>query len=389
MKALFWISVSLVFYTYFLYPALLLLVSGLKQLVSDRSPLSHTERRSDGGEDLPDVSVVIAAYNEEDCIAERIQNLQELDYPAEKLSIWIGSDGSSDRTPEILSSYQLPNLNVRLFEQNRGKMCVLNDLVDEIVDDVLVMTDANTHFEADAIRCLVRHFEDKRIGAVCGELDLVQGNTKGNSDSIYWRYERLLKLHESKLGALLGANGAIYAIRKSLFQPLPADTIVDDFQIVMNVAKAGFRIHYDPEARAVEEIAPDLIAERGRRVRIGAGNYQAFGRLLWALNPLLGWRFVAYISHKVCRWFVPHLLIIALATNIALMGNQLYLSLLLCQIVFYSLAWRGISRLRNGKAVNSIESVFAFFVSMNMALLTGFIQFLSTESRGSWQRTAR
>ena len=389
MKALFWISVGLIIYTYFLYPVLLLIVSSLKQLVSGRSHPSHSEDRSDACENLPEVSVVIAAYNEESCIAERIQNLQDLDYPAEKLSIWIGSDGSTDTTPDILSSYQSPNLNVRLFNENRGKMSVLNDLINEIVDDVLVMTDANTHFEADAIRCLARHFEDEKIGAVCGELNLIRGNARGNSDSIYWRYERVLKLHESRLGALLGANGAIYAIRRSLFRPLPADTIVDDFQIVMNVAKAGFRIHYDPKARAVEEIAPDLVAEKGRRVRIGAGNYQALCRQIWLLNPFLGWRFIAYFSHKVCRWFVPHLLLIALATNIVLVGQGPYFLLLLCQIVFYALAGRGIRRLRNGETVNNIESILAFFVSMNLALFHGFMRYLSTESHGSWQRTAR
>ena len=265
---------------------------------------------------LPNVTVIIAAYNEDSCIRARVENLLSLDYPQDKLTIRIGSDGSSDNTPQILESINAENFHAHIFEKNRGKMSVLNDLVASATDEILVMSDANTHFNPDAINVLVKHFQNESIGVVCGELNLVDAESGINQDGIYWRYEQVLKFHEAQLGALLGANGAIYAIRKSLYIPLPANTIVDDFQIVMNVSKQKFKTIYDPSAIAIEEVAPNLAEEEGRRVRIGLGNYQAFFKMRWALNPLLGWRFVAYLSHKVCRWFVPHFMIIAFISNI-------------------------------------------------------------------------
>ena len=165
-----------------------------------------------------------------------MENLLTLDYPHEKLTFLIGSDGSSDKTAEILSQFNIDNLQVYIFDLNRGKMSVLNDLVDKAQDDFIIFSDANTHFQTDTVQQLTRHFNNKNIGGVCGELHLVDGDSGDNKDNVYWRYEQVLKFHESRLNALQGANGAIYAIRKSLFIPLPSNTIVDDFQIAMNVS---------------------------------------------------------------------------------------------------------------------------------------------------------
>lgn len=340
-------------------------------------------------DNLPNVTVIIAAFNEDSCIKARVENLLSLDYPQDKLTIRVGSDGSSDNTAQILENIDAENFHAHIFEKNRGKMSVLNDLVASATDEILVMSDANTHFNPDAINALVKHFKNESIGVVCGELNLVDAESGINKDSIYWRYEQVLKFHEAKLGALLGANGAIYAIRKQLYKPLPANTIVDDFQIVMNVSKQKFKTIYDPSAIAIEEVAPNLAEEEGRRIRIGLGNYQAFFKMTWALNPLLGWRFIAYVSHKVLRWFVPHFMLIALISNIVLLTLPFYQFTMLGQIGFYGVAYWGIKKQKQDIEINTLASLIAFFVSMNLALMRGFIRYFNSNVQGTWQRTSR
>jgi cellulose synthase/poly-beta-1,6-N-acetylglucosamine synthase-like glycosyltransferase len=339
--------------------------------------------------ELPKVAIIIAAYNEESCIEARINNLLNLDYPEDKLTIHIGSDGSSDATASLLQGFAAHNIKTHIFDVNRGKMSVLNDLIAAAQAEILVMSDANTYFKPDVIKKLVRHFKNENIGAVCGELHLVDAKSGDNKDSLYWRYEQVLKLHESHLGALLGANGAIYAMRKSLFKPLPKNTIVDDFQIVMNIARQNFQTIYDPQAIAIEEVAPSLEAEEGRRIRIGLGNYQALFTMPWALNPLLGWRFFTYVSHKVLRWFVPHFMLLAFVSNIFLLTHHFYQITFIVQLAFYLIAWYGIKQQKRGDKVNSIIALIAFFVAMNIALFRGFIRYFSANVQGTWQRTTR
>ena len=390
MTVLFCLSLSLIIYSYFIYPVLLISCSAIKQTIYDAQHLVTKQPLPEDNIDLlPSVSIIIAAYNEGSCIEGRVNNLLALNYPAEKLTLHIGSDGSSDNTADILNGFSAKNYHPHIFEVNRGKMSVLNDLIAQSEDDILIMSDANTHFNADVVYKLVRHFNNDKIGAVCGELHLVDAQSGDNKDSVYWRYEQVLKFHESRLGALLGANGAIYAMRKALFKPLPANTIVDDFQIVMNISKEKHHTIYDPEAIAIEEVAPDLNAEEGRRVRIGLGNYQAFFNMAWALNPLLGWRFLAYLSHKVCRWFVPHLMIIAFISNCLLLDQAIYQLSFMAQISFYLIAYYGIKRQKSDKKVNPFVGLIAFFVSMNIALFKGFIRYFNSNVQGTWKRTSR
>jgi len=350
---------------------------------------SKTPTHSNVEVTLPSVAVVIAAYNEESCIKERIENLLSLDYPEDKITCFIGSDGSSDKTNEILSGFDDQRLRIHIFEQNSGKASVLNKLVALVEQPIIIFSDANTHFESDAIQRLTSHFSDPNIGAVCGELNLFNPGDNDNQDSIYWRYEQFLKEQEAKLDALLGANGAIYAIRANLYSAIPANTIVDDFQIVMNVARGGHQIIYEKLALAHEEIAPNIAEESKRRIRIGTGNYQAFTRLTWALNPLIGWRSFSYISHKVFRWFTPHLMVVAFITNLFLAEQPLYMLLLVGHILMYTLALWGGRTSAKGKKLSSIIALITFFVSMNLALLKGFYRFMFKNVQGTWQRTSR
>ena len=383
MEVIFWTSVFLIFFSYAIYPVLIKLAAS----IFGKSIPSYEPEKI---EEWPEVAVVIAAYNEEKDIQARVENLLAQDYPADKINFFIGSDGSKDKTNEILSGFDEPRLKVQLFEVNRGKASVLNDLMEMITQPITIFSDANTHFETDAIKRLVVHFQEDSVGAVCGELNLFgSGFNDNNKDSIYWRYEQFLKDQEGKLNALLGANGAIYAIRSKLYKPIAANTIVDDFQIVMNVAKTDHRIIYDKSALAHEEIAPNLAEECKRRIRIGMGNYQAFTRLYWALNPLIGWRFFSYFSHKVLRWFTPHLMLLAFTSNLSLFGDLFYNASLFLQVICYGLAFWGKHQSDQGKPLSSIQALLTFFVSMNFSLLQGFKRFIFNNVQGTWQRTSR
>lgn len=375
MLVIFWISLSLLVYSYFVYPLL------LKFLVKPK----HIILRDVS--EYPTVDIVIAAYNEESCIKARIENALQQNYQG-KLQILVASDGSKDKTGEIISGFDDARVKAFNFPENRGKISVLNDLIAHSTADYLVLTDANTEFNHDAVDILIRSFTDK-VGAVSGELILETDDGNQNQDGLYWKYEQLLKKYESALGGLLGANGAIYAIKRELYIPLSKDTVVDDFCIVMNVKKQGYKVLYNELAIATEEIAPSLKEEYGRRVRIGIGNYKAFMMNFWALSPMQGWLSLCYWSHKVLRWFAPHLMLVIFLTNLMLIETPIYLLLFVGQVMFYIIGLYGQRKIDNGCKVNSLVAIISFFLSMNIALGQGFFKFLKGHKSGGWQRTAR
>lgn len=390
VELIFWLSVLGIVYTYAIYPVLLIGYAAMKQAVQDvLFVLKRTKRRATLNDYLPTVGVIIAAYNEEKDIGDRINDLLAQDYPAEKLTIYIGSDGSSDKTAEIIQSFTAPNLRIFPYQENRGKVSVLNDLFEAAQDEIIVLSDANTEFSMNNISQLVRHFRDEKVGAVCGELVIKSSSDGENQDSLYWRYERVLKFFEGKINGLLGANGANYAIRNSLYQPLKKDSIVDDFMIVMNIAKQGYRVKYDIQSVAYEDEAPSTKDEYKRRIRIGAGNYQAFTRLKYFLNPFVGARFFTYFSHKVLRWFVPHFMIIALITNYILVNEHIvYFTLFVLQLIKYSVILL-IHFTQHKIQYPSIIKFPYFIVSMNVGLFRGFLNFISGRATGRWNRTER
>lgn len=394
----FCLSVLGVVYSYFIYPCLLFAFSWVKRHctayhLAQPKQLVHP-KQSDAYK--PSVAVVIAAFNEEKHILNRIKNLLAQDYDQALLTIYIGSDGSDDNTCELIASLAHPRVKLFDFQQRRGKVAILNDLIDVADQQLIVMTDANTEFSVSAISCLVRHFDDISVGAVCGELDLVKANSCSgnninninNKDDLYWRYEQFLKQHEAVLGGLLGANGGIYAFRRSLYQALPSDTIVDDFIVVMRIALLGYQVVYDHEASATEDIAPSLDDEYRRRVRIGMGNYQALVRLPAALDPRQGWLWFTYLSHKVGRWFVPHALFMALILSFMLRHEFLYALALLLQVSIYVLVWIA-PHIFTQRHMPSLVSIMSFFIKMNLALAHGFIKWCQPGGSGIWNRTPR
>jgi len=391
IAAVFWVAAGLIVYTYLLYPVLLIAACGMKQAVADiRYVAGGRSRRTRPAQDpLPSVAVLVAAHNEERHIVERLRNLLAQDYPAHLLRVYIGSDGSTDATDRLVRENADPRIVFRAFETNRGKPSVINDLAAMAGEDVLVFTDANTFFEPDTVTRLVRHFADERIGCVCGELRLVAGASGENPDNLYWRYERVLKFFEARLGALLGANGGVYALRRAHYRPIPPDTIVDDFSVSVDLIVRGYRCAYDPEAIATEEIPPRIHDEFRRRVRIGIGNYQAWRRHAALMDPRRGAVAFAFVSHKCLRWLVPHCMVLALACNALLVtASPLYLGLMVGQLAFYAVALGGhwLSRRRR---VTGMLRLPTFFVSMNLALLVGFFRYAAGGYTGSWARSAR
>jgi cellulose synthase/poly-beta-1,6-N-acetylglucosamine synthase-like glycosyltransferase len=257
----------------------------------------------------------------------------------------------------------------------------------EVQEPITVFTDANVFFEPDAIAELVRGFSNPRVGVVCGDL-LLQERKRNNPDTLYWWLERFLKRVEGRIGGLLGANGAIYAMRTSLFRPLPADTIIDDFVIAMRVATLGSALVYQPFARAREDVPERIEDEFRRRVRIGTGNYQALFRypeFLYRTSPV---RVFTYISHKVLRWFAPHLLATMLITSMLLSARPVYAIAFWAQLVFYASALL-VLLLRRVVRVPPLFLVPAFLVSLNAAFTVAFWSYLTTETHGEWSRTER
>ena len=390
MVWVFALSALLLVHTYLLYPLLLILADAFRQAATNlRFIAGGGERRGRAEEVLgPVVSLVVAAYNEESCIGEKLSNSLKLDWPSERLEVLVGSDGSTDRTDALVTA--CTDARVRLSAAPRGgKVAVLNRCIPSAHGDIVVLTDANTMLDGRALKKLLRHFRDPKVGAVCGRLRLYNKLRREYEESAYWAYESLIKFYEGKHGAVLGANGGIYAIRKSLFTPLPPDTIVDDFVIPMRILQAGYRVLYDPEAVAFEETTEDYAKEAGRRARIAAGNFQSLRMLGGMLLPTRGFVSFAFWSHKLLRWVAPFLMAAAAVSNLMLLGHHWAWFTLLAQIGFYGLALAGAQGVRRKGALERASSVAYYFTSMNFALAVGFWRFVRNSQAAAWNRTAR
>lgn len=376
----FWSGLLLLVYTYFGYPLLLWLITRFTKRI-DTPESSY----------LPTVTLVIAAFNEAKVIDSKISNSLSLDYPLDKLDILIASDGSTDETNEIVSSRARASSQIKFLPLPRGgKYAAVNAALNSAKGEIVVFSDANTVYDASAIKRLVRHFVGGDVGCVCGRLSYNNPGQviSGKGESAYWRYETALKKMESHLGCVAGANGAIYAIRRKLFSKLPDGTINDDFMISMRIVAKGYRCLYDETAIAYEEVAPDVKSEFRRHVRDGAGHYLAVWRLASLLNPFLGLRSFIYWSHRILRWSAPFMLIVLFVLNVFLATGPLYRGLLLSQVSFYTLALVGYAFSHYGRAPFFMYVPF-YFSNLNLALLFGFIKVVTGRMAPTWQSTQR
>lgn len=397
LAIIFWVCLFLVAFAYVLYPLLILIFACLfgrkPSRVAPQQPLggSSLPAAQDESRDaaLPTLSLLIAAHNEEADIEARLLNALALDYPVGKLEIVIASDGSTDGTNDIVRRYADRGVRLLAYSLNQGKASVLDKSVPRLTGQIVILSDANTHMEPDAARRLASWFSDPDVGVVCGRLVLTDTRTGKNVDGLYWKYETFLKKCESRLGALLGSNGAIYAIRKELFPGVSPGTIIDDFVIPLEAKRrSGCRIVYDTRAVAHEETAPTMRAEFRRRVRIGAGGFQSIGMLWPLLLPTNGWVAFTFLSHKVLRWACPFFLLGMLVANVLLLGDPLYNWMLAAQAGFYLLAAVG-NRLPARPQCLRYLRLPTMFVSMNAALFLGFFRWLLGRQGGTWKRTER
>ena len=364
MKALFWVSLAGIVYAYVGYAVLLAMLARLR-----RRPL----RAAPGSLGNPSVSVLIAARNEEKSLPGKLQNLAALDYPKDRLQIVIASDGSTDSTAEILLANE-SRLTPVLLPQSGGKAMALNAAVRQATGEILVFLDARQVLDPNAVSELVSCFADPEVGAVSGELHLETANGEPSPDGlgVYWTIEKLVRKLESTTGSVVGVTGAIYAIRRELFQPIPAGTLLDDVFVPMGVARAGKRVLFHSGAIARDRLFADKGKEFGRKVRTLTGNYQLLQLAPWLLtpaNPLL----FRLISHKLLRLVVP-LLLVCLLLSSALASGILYRVALGAQLLLYGLAALGWVQagLKRYKPV----SVAYTFVLLNLAAAVAFYNFV-------------
>ena len=371
----------LAFHTYVFYPVI------MKAIASFRPPVA-------GLQNVPPVSILISAFNEEKVIADRIENIAALDYDFTKLELLIGSDQSSDGTNEILLQLKKKYswLNVFFFDQRRGKAAVLSDLMNSARYELLVFTDANSEFERSAVKRLVQGFADQDVGGVCGRLILRETNQhrfKSIEEKKYWEYETFIKKSEGKCGILIGANGGIFAVRKSLFQSFPPAAVTDDLYITLSVLMKGRKFIYEEDAIASEDLPEELFSEFRRKIRFAATNYQTLAYvkgLFFNRNVLLSF---AFWSHKIIRWFFPFILVGLMATNIALRSESEFYSVMLdAQLIFYGIGLIGYL-FSLVKIRISIFSGIYFFILSNAALLIGFVRFAQGRQSTIWQSTPR
>lgn len=350
----------------------------------------------EGGEYAPGVSFIVAAYNEADCIREKIANTLSLDYPAEALEFIVVTDGSTDGTPEIVGE----DPRVRLLHEaaRGGKAAAMNRAVAAASHNILIFSDANTVLNQEALRFIVRHYRDAKTGGVAGEKKVLQagGNDAGPGagEGAYWKYESRLKKIDSDFYSVVGAAGELFSLRKELYEPLDASIILDDFVLSLRVTLKGYRVRYDPAAYAMELPSFSLGDERKRKVRIAAGGFQSM-RLL---SPLLAfWRHPAlsylYISHRVLRWTLsPVCLILAFVANGVLAigegGTWLIRVLFFAQVVFYALAVAGALGQKQKKQSGLLKLPY-YFVFMNVSVIQGFFRYLRGKQSGAWERARR
>ena len=388
LKFAFWTCLFFLGYAYFLYPACLFLMYVAAQAWRDLKYIaSDDERRATNRceENLPCVSMIVAAFNEEKDLPRKLQNVRELDYPADRIQVIIVSDGSTDRTNDILRSVSASNVEAVILAENRGKANALNSGTERAQHDIFILTDTSTVFDRQAVRNLVRHFSDPSVGTVCGTVRLEGSKESQNTEGAYWKYDRALRMMEGRLGATIVATGAIYAIRRKCFVPLDPSTILDDLIIPMNTRRAGLRIVHDPEAVAQEFSAESVANEFTRRVRLAVGSFRALPTLLTLpLDFVSAW---ALFSHKFLRWLVPFLLAGLLVSSTLLARHTIYRIALILQIGFY--LWAGLGYLFRSQLRSVRFALVGYFLlTMHLAFVVGLYRYLFRDQRASWERVA-
>lgn len=386
-EILFWTSLLVVFYTYIGYGICLIALVKIKEFFLKRSTGSSTPIE-------PAVTMFVAAYNEEDFIEQKIQNMFALDYPKEKLEILFVTDGSTDGSVSLLKKYD--EVKVLHEDKRGGKIGAINRGMKEVSNPIVIFSDANAMLNKDAVRNIVKHYVDPKIGCVSGEKRIhnkQEDVASGAGEGIYWKYESLLKDYDYRLYSAVGAAGELFSIRTELHESLEKDTLLDDFIISLRIAQKGFKIAYEPKAFAVESSSASIAEEMKRKVRISAGGIQSIIRLgaLFNLSKhgLLSFQFV---SHRVLRWtLTPFALISLLPLNIILSWYTqavFYDVLLVAQLSFYGFAALGWV-LENNQIKIKVLFVPFYFLFMNLCVILGIVRYFKGNQSVLWDKAKR
>jgi cellulose synthase/poly-beta-1,6-N-acetylglucosamine synthase-like glycosyltransferase len=391
LKFFFWIFLFILVYTYFGYPFILFLITGIKKFF-------RTDKNDVVTEYEPEVCLFVTAYNEKDFIRGKVENSFQLDYPKEKVQyIWI-TDGSDDGTPDLLQKYE--HLEVFHEAARKGKMHAMNRGIQFVKAPVVIFSDTNTFLNKKAIREIVACFSDPRIGCVAGEKRIVEhkaDSAAAAGEGFYWKFESWVKKMDAELNSAVGAVGELFAIRRELFEEVEPDTILDDFIISLRIAQKGYKIAYTPNAYAEETASLNVTEELKRKVRIAAGGMQALFRLRKLLNPfrygVLTWQ---YFSHKVLRWTLApvSLFLLVLVNGIIVWENgfsgpmDFYLTFFGLQLLFYLFAAMG-WYLENRRLRLKILFVPYYFVSIHYAAIRGIFRYFRGKQPASWEKSKR
>ena len=373
--AVFWVALFLVVYTYLIYPVLLWLL-GAGRKMPEYAPLGE----------WPTASLIIAAHNEEAVLRAKLENALATDYPAERLDIIVVSDASTDGTDRIAAEFAERGVRLHRQETRGGKTEAQNAGVRLARGQFLAFSDANSMYAPSALKRLLAPFADERIGCVCGELQYANPDEQGagKGEGLYWRYEQFLKRRESLLSSTLGANGAIYALRRELFVELRGD-VISDFVAPLHAWRRGFRIAYEPTAVATEYSSVRFGDEFHRRRRIVSRSLYGLWTEVGVLNPLAHFFFAFQMfSHKLLRWLVPVWLLVVLAVNVPLATSEYYGILLALQVAFYGLAALGLL-LPEWLGRYWFFYVPAYFTATNLGTLLGLLSFLTGRRHRVWQ----
>jgi biofilm PGA synthesis N-glycosyltransferase PgaC len=375
MPILFWLAFSILGYIFIGYPIVARIRAAIHPKTRHRAPIE------------PTVTIILAAYNEAARIERRISNLLELDYPTDKLQIIIGSDGSTDDTAARARRFAPDRVVVHDFAMRRGKPALLNALVPLAKGDIVVFADARQRFDRMAIRALVSNFVDASVGGVSGELVITkraQAELRNEGAAMYWKYEKLIRSTESRSGSTVGATGAIYAIRKSLFEPLAEDTLLDDVLIPVRIARRGYQVVFEPGAKAFDLAPANAHAELVRKIRTIGGTFQLFSRERWLLSPRSNPLWFETISHKALRLTIPLWLAVLLISNLTLLEWPLYQLTMAGQGAFYAAAVAGAGQhqARRRRLVLTLPYTMCL---LSWATVIGFVRFITRTQQVTWE----
>ena len=378
----FWILLGLILYCYFGYPLCLLVVSKFFAKPVKKEMIQ------------PSISILMSVWNEEDVIRKKITNLLALDYPSEKIEIIIGSDGSDDHTNEIVRSFTDQRIQFIERKDRRGKMLMINELVRLANHEIIVFNDARQELPEDALTHLVSNFADPQVGCVSGELVFqnVDGTT-AKGINLYWEYEKMMRNHEARIHSMLGATGAMYAIRRELFKEIPSNVILDDMYVPFRMIERGYRAVFEPMAKAYDKPAYDSQEEYRRKTRTLFGNFQIFQIFGHLFNPFTSPIAWPLFSHKFLRVLAPILMIGLISINLFLLTQPFYKLIFSLQIIFYIMAIIGLFSKNSTNTFISKVSKLCYipyiFCLLNFSVLVGFWRFLYSNQSITWEKARK